>query len=471
MKIKYIFPLLLVLFAFACKNELTIFEQINEETKLEDAIITGVVNSVVKFNSKLYASDGNLYTKNENDVRGWSKIGSPSGTIIKLAADSTNLYALNEDKVLYTSTNADSWTQVDTTSMGTIQTIFWDGASAPTAYVKATSGSFYKLASSTTPTAASDIISDVLLKTDKGTYTAKDSTVTASNDLGSVSNLGSANLLYHSENDNAIYVFIDTGGYKLPLDSAGKLSTKEELPKKTEITTDKGTYTAKDGVVTGKAQVEDSSNTTNQESSSVPAQDQTQSSATSTPEADSSNNADLGTVSGLGTVHILYHSPADNIIYVFTDTGGYILPLDSTGKLSTKEELPQKTEINTDKGTYTAKGGAVTGSNNLGSVPDLGTVWSLTHSQVDNAIYAGTSKGLKKLPLDEAGKLSGKSQDPPGNWGATIKAYKAFAVLATGTNTSDAALYTSTIEEGSAYAKINGLWGYYYSRRDNWNRE
>lgn len=289
MKIRYIFPLLLVLFAFACKNELTIFEQINEETKLEEAIITGVVNSVVKFNSKLYASDGNLYTKNENDVRGWSKIGSPSGTIIKLAADSTNLYALNEDKVLYTSTNADSWTQVDTTSMETIQTIFWDGASAPTAYVKATSGSFYKLAGSTAPTAASDIISDVLLKTDKGTYTAKDSTVT--------------------------------------------------------------------------------------------------------------------------------------------------------------------------------------GSDNLGSVPDLGTVWSLTHSQVDNAIYAGTSKGLKKLPLDEAGKLTGEKFNPPGNWDATIKSYEAFAVLATGTDTNDSALYTSTISSGSDYSKINGLWGYYYSRRDNWNRE
>lgn len=289
MKIKYIFPLLLVLFAFACKNELTIFEQINEETKLEEAIITGVVNSVVKFNSKLYASDGNLYTKNENDVRGWSKIGSPSGTIIKLAADSTNLYALNEDKVLYTSTNADSWTQVDTTFMGTIQTIFWDGASAPTAYVKATSGSFYKLASSTTPTAASDIISDVLLKTDKGTYTAKD--------------------------------------------------------------------------------------------------------------------------------------------------------------------------------------GTVTGSDNLGSVPDLGTVWSLTHSQVDNAIYAGTSKGLKRLPLDDAGKLTGKAENPPVNSGATIKDYEAFAVLATGTDTNDSALYTSTISSGSDYSKINGLWGYYYSRRDNWNRE
>lgn len=293
MKRKYIVTLLLIAAAttsfFGCKNGLTMFEQIDQETKLEDAVITGVVNSLVKFNSKLYASDGNLYTKNENDVRKWSKISGPAGTIVKLAADSTNLYALNEDKVLYTSTNADSWTQVDTTSMGTIQTIFWDGASAPTTYVKATSGSFYKLAGSTTPTAANDIISDVLLKTDKGTYTAKD--------------------------------------------------------------------------------------------------------------------------------------------------------------------------------------GAITGSNNLGSVPDLGTVWSLTHSQVDNAIYAGTSKGLKKLPLDEAGKLSGKSQDPPGNWAATIKAYKAFAVLAIGTNTSDAALYTSTIEEGSAYAKVNGLWGYYYSRRDNWNRE
>ena len=194
MKRKYIVTLLLIAAAttsfFGCKNGLTMFEQIDQETKLEDAVITGVVNSLVKFNSKLYASDGNLYTKNENDVRGWSKIGSPIGTIIKLAADSTNLYALNEDKVLYTSTNADSWTQVDTTSMGTIQTIFWDGASAPTTYVKATSGSFYKLAGSTTPTAANDIISDVLLKTDKGTYTAKDGAITGSNNLGSVPDLG-----------------------------------------------------------------------------------------------------------------------------------------------------------------------------------------------------------------------------------------------------------------------------------------
>lgn len=294
MKIKYIFPLLLVLFAFACKNELTIFEQINEETKLEDAIITGVVNSVVKFNSKLYASDGNLYTKNENDVRGWSKIGSPSGTIIKLAADSTNLYALNEDKVLYTSTNADSWTKVDTTSMGTIQTIFWDGANeTPGAYLKTSAGKFYKLVNGSSPSQEeSSIKSTVIVKNNGKTYTASN-----------------------------------------------------------------------------------------------------------------------GTVSD-----------------------------DQSGK----------------------------------PVSDLGTVYSLTYSAVDSALYAGTSKGLQKLPVGSDGRLTGDKLAPPGNWGATIKEYEAFAVLATtGTDSSNPnpALYSSTIATGSAGAKVNGLWGYYYSRRDNWNRE
>ena len=127
--------------------------------------------------------------------------------------------------------------------------------------------------------------------------------------------------------------------------------------------------------------------------------------------------------------------------------------------------------VKTDKGTYTANSGTVTGANNLGSVSDLNTVYSLTYSAVDNAIYAGTKEGLKKLPLDASGKLTGESHNPPGNWQATINAYEAFAVLATGTTAEDATLYTSTIQQNSTYAKINGLWGYYYSRRNNWNRE
>ncbi|MBQ4330221.1 MAG: hypothetical protein IJC31_00050 [Spirochaetaceae bacterium] len=298
MKRKYIVTLLLIAAAttsfFGCKNGLTMFEQIDQETKLEDAVITGVVNSVVKFNSKLYASDGNLYTKNENDVRGWSKIGSPAGTIIKLAATGEYLYALNEEKELYfLGKDSGTWQPVPTSTIGTVETIFFDGWQ--TAYLKA-NGKFYKLSAAMDPAHEGSITSAVMVKTK-----ADD------------------------------------------------------------------TYTASGGTVTGTSSVPD--------------------------------------------------SPS------------------------------------------------------LGSVSGLGEVYSLTHSQVDNAIYAGTSKGLKKLPMHEDGKLTGEVKDPPGNWGATIKEYEAFAVLATGKNSSDSALYSSTIATGSAGAKVNGLWGYYYSRRDNWNRE
>lgn len=297
MKRKYIVTLLLIAAAtasfFSCKNGLTMFEQIDQETKLEDAVITGAVNSVVKFNGKLYACDGNIYSKNESALRDWSKISSPGGTIIKLAANATNLYALAQDKTLYTSTDGSTWSTISTSSIGNIETIFWDGGSSPNAYLKAASGKFYNLSGNSTPTSENPITSDVLLKTEKGTYTAKDGTVT----------------------------------------------------------------------------------------------------------------------------------------------------------------------------------GSTTSSTDLGSVPDLGTVYSLTYSATDKALYAGTNKGLKKLPVDDSGKLTGKAGNPPGNWGATIKDYQAFSVLATGSNSSDSALYTSTIATGSANVKVNGLWGYYYNRRDNWNRE
>ena len=291
MKIKYIFPLLLVLFAFACKNELTIFEQINEETKLEEAEIKGSVNSIVKLKDKLYATDGNIYSKNIDVVRGWGATAGPGGNIHKLAANETNLYALNEQG-LFTTTDGSVWNKVDVSEkISSIKTIFDNGRDA--AYIHGTA---------------------------KGAS--------------------------------------ETSYFKL------------------------------EGITA---------------------------------------------------------NPTDEVSSIVV--------------------------LKTDKGTYTAKDGAVTGSNDLGSVSDLGEVCSLTYSAVDKAIYAGTMDGLRRLPVDDAGKLTGEVKDPPGNWGATIKGYEAFAVLATGTDTSDAALYTSTIEEGSPYAKINGLWGYYYSRRDNWNRE
>lgn len=286
---KYLIPLTIFSFLlFGCIQQHTIFYQIDQETKLEDAVIAGSVTSVVKFNSKLYACDGNIYSKDENAVRGWSKISGPDGNIIKLAADTNNLYALNSDKKLYTmSKDAASWSEVTTTKVGTVEIIFDNGNDK--AYLKGSSG-YFELNNSSDPQSTAAVSSIVILKTDSNWE-----------------------------------------------------------------------YTASGGTV-------------------------------------SSKNGTLGTVSGLGEVY------------------------------------------------------------------------SLTYSKADSAIYAGTSKGLRKLPVDTSGKLTGANEDPPGNWVSTIKTYEAFDVLATGDN-GNTALYSSTIAQGSANVKVNGLWGYYYGRRSNWNRE
>lgn len=308
MKIKQSISILfMILLLGACKNGLTIFDKIDQETKIEDAVITGSVNSIVQSGDKLYASDGNIYSKDVNDVRSWSKIAGPGGTIIKLAADETGIYALNQSKELYyLSTQLDNavWTKVDTSSVeGEIQVIFWDGNAmgTPIAYLQTKKDKFdhfYKISGLTTPVAENTITSTIILKRADVTYTAKDKTIT------------------------------------------------------------------------GKSEQSD----------------------------------------------------------------------------------------NSDRGSVTLSG----------------EVYSLTYSAVDNAIYAGTSAGLKKIPVDDnaSGKIKGEVLDPPANnWQATINAYDAFAVLATGTTADNAALYTSTIETNAIYAKINGLWGYYYNRRNNWNRE
>ena len=292
MKIKHSIPvLLMILLLGACKNGLTIFEQIDQEIELEDAAIVGSVNSIVQFDNKLYASDGYIYTKDVNAIRSWSKIDSPQDTIIKLAADADNLYTLNKNKELYIYNETD-WDKVDVSeTLSSIKTIFSNGL-------------------------------------------------------------------------DKVYIHGTAKG------------ATEESYFKVDVTT----------------------------------------------------------------------------VTPTTEVTSYVI-------------------LKTDKGTYTAKAGIVTGSNDLGSVTNLETIYSLTYSAKDNEIYAGTNKGLKRLPLNETGKLTGAVLDPRGNWAATINAYEAFAVLATGTTDTNSALYTSTIQKSSTYAKINGLWGYYYGRRNNWNRE
>lgn len=308
MKIKHTISILfMILLLASCKNGLTIFDQIDQETKLEDAVITGSVNSIVRSGDTLYASDGNIYAKSVNAVRGWSKIAGPSGTIIKLAADdSWGLYALNSNQILYFyGKNDKKWQTVNTTGIGTIETIFCDGDD--NAFVKA-GESIYPL---------------------------------NQNQVGAEC----------TWNPSTITVFCSDG--------------------------------------------------TN-----------------------------------------LYYADGST---VYVTAANFLPP--NTANTAIQPEIDR------------------------GSVSGLGTIYSLTYSKAKNSLYAGTSSGLKKIILDEMGGLTGETADPPGNWEATISNSQAFAVLATGDAPENAALYTSTIKGGPAYAKINGLWGYYYNRRNNWNRE
>ena len=70
MKIKHSISILfMILLLASCKDGLTIFDQIDQETKLEDAVITGSVHSIVKSGNTLYASDANIYAKSVNGIK------------------------------------------------------------------------------------------------------------------------------------------------------------------------------------------------------------------------------------------------------------------------------------------------------------------------------------------------------------------------------------------------------------------
>lgn len=272
---------------FSCKQE-TIFYQIEQETELEEAVITGIVTSVVEFNGKLYACDGRIYSKGVNDIRGWQSFSKPDGYIEKLATGANVLFAMNSSKEVFSFDGKD-WTRVELPDFDKDETvtIFCDGAG--NAYIRI-ANSYRDLAPNQAMNPSSiEITSPVILKA------------------------------------NGIL------------------------------------FTAKDGAVS-----------------------------------------------------------------------------DALG----------------------------------GTVSDLGKVWALTYSATEKAVYAGTNSGLKKLPLDESGKLSGKTESVPGsNAESTLKDYEVFAVLATGDSLDNAALYASTVESGSSNTNVFGLWGYYYNRRNSWNVE
>lgn len=157
---------------FGCP-QVTMLGQIDKETKLEEAVIKGLVGSVVYFQNNLYACDGNIYVKNADTVRGWSKATAPSGHIVKLAADRTNLYAMSvtidnankTTKQLHTTTDGKTWSQILVT-LSDSDTIFDTGSAFnadsasgtnSTAYIEIKNGetvSYKQLNGTSTPTSS-----------------------------------------------------------------------------------------------------------------------------------------------------------------------------------------------------------------------------------------------------------------------------------------------------------------------------
>lgn len=109
-----LFAGLLLFSILSCKND-PIFYSIEKEIALEDPVIHGNVYSLTEAGSKLYVANGNLFVKNSADMRGWIVANAqPNGYIIRTASDSSHLYVLTRDKVLFSSPLAEilSWTQI-----------------------------------------------------------------------------------------------------------------------------------------------------------------------------------------------------------------------------------------------------------------------------------------------------------------------------------------------------------------------
>ena len=73
-----------------------IYYNIRKEVKLKDSSIKADIRSIIRYKDDFYCANGNIYhkSKDEERVGYWTKNPSPSGHVLKLAADSTYIYAL-----------------------------------------------------------------------------------------------------------------------------------------------------------------------------------------------------------------------------------------------------------------------------------------------------------------------------------------------------------------------------------------
>lgn len=214
---------------FGCP-QVTMLGQIDKETKLEEAVIKGSVRSVVYFQNNLYACDGNIYVKKANAVRGWSKAAAPSGHIVKLAADTDNIYALTRENNLYnlyTMTNGNSWNKVNLTGDEKIITIFDTGSAFnadsasgtnSTAYIEIKNGetvSYKQLNGSSTPTPSktpkSSIVSGDYYAIKEGTKDKPQWVIKGAGDTTLTSGKGTIHSIALSSDKSTLYVATNAG--------------------------------------------------------------------------------------------------------------------------------------------------------------------------------------------------------------------------------------------------------------------
>lgn len=214
---------------FGCP-QVTMLGQIDKETKLEEAVIKGSVRSVVYFQNNLYACDGNIYVKNADAVRGWSKAAAPSGHIVKLAADTDNIYALTRENNLYnlyTMTNGNSWNKVELTGDEKIITIFdtgsafnadSDSGTNSTAYIEIKNGetvSYKQLNGSSTHTPSktpkSSIVSGDYYAIKEGTKDKPQWVIKGAGDTTLTSGKGTIHSIALSSDKSTLYVATNAG--------------------------------------------------------------------------------------------------------------------------------------------------------------------------------------------------------------------------------------------------------------------
>ncbi len=103
---------------FSCKNE-PIFYGIEQEINLDDPIVRGNVYSLTEVGDKLYVANGKIFIKNSNLSRNWKEAKKPEGLVIRIASDSTHLYALTIENALFVSPQGENlnWSLLENSIM------------------------------------------------------------------------------------------------------------------------------------------------------------------------------------------------------------------------------------------------------------------------------------------------------------------------------------------------------------------